>query len=140
MKRSVQLLTVLAISVFGTGAVADGFKCEGTNSDYNVQLYNKVMPEEGTRTPAVLVVSDAEEGTLLVRRGGAIRKHNRDNTVQYVVEGNRKLGADTAILQIRFKQGREVIEAGETRPAQLILITDGEKEVLPLSCERYLKG
>jgi len=138
MKKSVQLLTALAFGIFGTAAFADGFKCVGEDSDYNVKLFNKVMPEDGTRNPAVLVISDAH-GTLLVRRDSDISKTNRQNTVRYTVDGSRKLGADTAILQVRFKQGREVIEEGDTRPGQLILITDGEKEVLELSCERYLK-
>ena len=138
MKTSVRLFTVIAISVLGTSAYADGFKCEATDSTYAVKLFNHVNPELGTRNPAALIVSD-DSGTLLVRKGESISKTNRKNTVRYTVEGSRKLGADTAILQVRFKQGREVIEEGDARPGQLILIADGEKEVHELSCERYLK-
>lgn len=139
MKTSVQLITAVVISVFGTAAFADGFKCEALESGYNVKLFNHVHPELGTRTPAALIVSDVDAGTLLVRKGDDISKTNRKNTVRYTVEGSRKLGADTAILQVTFKQGKEVIAAGDVRPGQLILIADGEKEVHELSCERYLK-
>lgn len=137
MKTAVNSLIALVIAVSGSAAFADGFKCSGEG--YNVKLFNHVHAASGTRTPAVMVISSEEEGTLLVRRNDDISKTNRLNTVRYTVEGSRKLGADQAVLQVRFKQGQEVIEDGEVRPGQLILTADGEKEVLELDCERYLK-
>lgn len=137
--KSVQFAMALVLGMFATAAFADGFKCTGEDSSYSAKLYNKIHAEDGTRNPGAMILSSEQEGTLLVRRGTEIRKHNRKNTVQYVVEGNRKLGADTAILQVEFKQGRETIEAGDTVPGQLILVADGEREVHGLSCERYLK-
>ena len=130
----------LALGFAGTSAFADGFRCEGDSSTLRVKLYNQVQPEKGTRNPATMVISDAHQGTLLVASGDEIRKHNRQNTVQYVVEGNKKLGAETAILQVAFKQGRETIAEGDEVDGQLILVSEeGDREVFELSCARYKK-
>ena len=138
MRKNVLSVLALSFIAIGSTAFGSGFDCVGEDG-YNAKLYNHVDPENGTRTPAALIISNVEEGTLLVRKGGSIRKHNRANTVQYVVDGNRKLAADTAILQIRFKEAVEVLEEGETAEGQLILVADGERNVLDLTCFRYLK-
>ena len=90
MKNTTKLFSVLCVAAIQTSAFASGFKCEG-DMGYNVKLYNDTS---STRTPAVLVISQVGQGTLLTREGTEISKHNRPNTVQYVVEGNRKLDAD----------------------------------------------
>jgi len=132
------LLTALVITVFGSSAFGSGFKCEGEDG-YRVKLYNNVKATDGTRTPAVLVISHDDMGTLLVRKGEEIRKRNYTTSVRYVVEGNRKLDADTAIVQIQFKEGSEVLKEGEIVTGQLVLVSDGESRKLDLLCARYLK-
>ena len=140
MKPIIGVLTVLTLGIFNSAAIGSGFKCTGDEeaATLSVKLFNHVDPTLGTRVPAVMVISN-EEGTLVTRKGGSIRKHNRANTVQYVIEGSRRLDADTAILQVAFKEGVETLEAGETADAQLILIKDEDRSVYSLSCERYLK-
>lgn len=133
-----KLLSLVILGVVATSAFGSGFKCE--SDAYNVKLFNHVNPDSGTRVPAVMVISSPEHGSLLVSEGDAIRKHNRRNTVQYVVEGNSQLGADMAILQIRFKEGRETLEEGETAPGQLILVIGDDRDVFQLRCEWYLKS
>lgn len=129
---------ILGLAMAFSGTVfASGFKCESADG-LNVKLFNHVDPNTGTRIPAVLVIS-YEQGTLLVRRQYEIKKINRRNTVQYVVNG-RGLDANTAILQIRFKEGREVLAEGERAEGQLILVDYGDKQVIALDCERYLKA
>lgn len=132
--------TVAALAVFATGlSYGSGFKCESAGG-VNVKVFNHVHPQNGTRRPAALVISTDDEGTLLVRKDDEIRKNNRRHTAQYVVDGRQGLGAETVILQIRFKEGREVLEEGETVEGQLILVGDeGSKEVIALECARYLK-
>jgi hypothetical protein len=126
-----------ALALAQTSAFASGFQCEGEG--YNVKLYNRT---DATRTPAVLVVSQdgASPATVLRRSGEAIHKSNRANTVRYTVEGTRKINADSVILQISFKEGREVLEDGETTAGQLILVRDDGKDVVDLTCSRYLKN
>ncbi len=136
------LTLAFGVALVSSGAFASGFKCESVDaSGYSVKLFNHVDPNTGTRTPAAMIVSQEEEGTLLVRKGAAIRKHNRLNTVQYGVDSTKKLGGEQAILQIRFKEGKEVLRAGETAEGQLIVVSeDGDRDVNELSCERYLKN
>ncbi len=135
------LVTLMVVGMLVTSATfASGFKCDATDdSGYSAKLFNHVSG--ATRTPAVLVVSnkDANPGTLLKASGEEISKTNRANTVRYTVEGNSKT-ADTVILQISFKEGREVIEAGESADAQLIFVTEGQRDVVPMECVRYLKN
>lgn len=131
------VVTFASLALLPTTAHASGFLCEGEG--YTVKLFNQT---DATRTPAVLVVSKSDEqpSTLLRRAGTEIHKSNRANTVSYSVEGSRKLNADKAILQISFKEGRETLAAGESVPAQLILVQDDNRDVVQLSCERYLKN
>lgn len=133
------LVTLMVLGMVVTSATfASGFKCEATDdSGYSAKLFNHVSG--ATRTPAVLVVSQKGAGTLLKVDGEEIRKTNRANTVRYTVEGNSKT-ADQVILQISFKEGREVIEAGESADAQLIFVTEGQRDVVPMECVRYLKN
>ncbi len=136
------LLTIGVAIALSNVSFGSGFKCESEDGA-NVKIFNHVDPETGTRTPAAFVLSTAGEGTLLVRKGWEIRKSNRRNTVQYVVDGGQNTSADTVILQIRFKEGREVLEAGETAQGQLIVIgaeEPGSKSVTALECARYLKN
>ena len=142
MKTLTNLVIVAAVAFAGTSAMASGFKCQDTKDmGYNVKLFNKTVG--GTRIPAVFILSnaDASPSTLLRRGEGEISKSNRLNTVRYTVHGNSKVAADTVILQISFKEGLEVLSAGEEVDGQLILAQDsGDREVIALTCERYLKG
>ncbi len=129
----------LASLVLSASAFASGFKCQ-TDDGYNAKIFNHVDPLNGTRTPAVLVISSLEQGTLLVRKDAEIHKANRVNTVRYTAEGNRKTDADQVVLQINFKEGVEVLEAGETTLGQLVFVKDSDREVKQVVCERYLKN
>jgi len=136
MKSTIISVFAMAAMVLSGTVFASGFTCEA-NDGYNAKVFNNVNPTKGTRTPAALIISN-EEGTLLVRKDAEIKKNNRLNTVQYVVEGSRKADADQVILQISFKEGREVLEAGDTADGQLILVKDGVREVKQVVCTRYL--
>lgn len=131
-------ICALLLGCMENSAFASGFRCDGADG-YSIKLFNHIDAESGTRTPAVLVISHGSDGTVLVRKGEQIRKHIRTSTVQYIVEGSRKLDADLAILQISFREGMDVLEAGETVEGQLILDRDGAKSVTELTCSRYLK-
>ena len=54
-----KIIVAMAFVAFGASqAKADGFVCEATDDNLTVKVYNHVLPEEGTRTAAVMVVSD----------------------------------------------------------------------------------
>ena len=140
MKTLIGALSVVVLTAMGPAALASGFVCSGDSEAANlrVKLFNHIDPQMGTRVPAAMIISDTERGTLVVRKGRAISKRNRANAVQYVINGSSRLEADIAILQVQFKEGREVLGEREEVPAQLILIKDGDRSVFSLSCERYL--
>jgi len=137
MKVTLTTLSFALLAFLQAPAFASGFQCEGEG--YTVKLFNRT---DSTRTPAVLVIgqADATPSTLLRRKGAEIHKVNRTNSVQYVVDGSRRLNADKAILQVSFKEGRDTIEEGESVPGQLILVQDEDRTVVELTCERYLKN
>ena len=134
------LMSVLAFALTGA-AFGSGFTCEDTNdAGYRVKYYNQVST--GTRNPGVLIISDADAdpSTQLVAKGSEISKSNRANTVRYTVDGSQ-MDLKQAILQVSFKEGREILAANETVEGQLILVAqDGSRDVLNLVCTRYLKG
>lgn len=127
-------LLIGLMALVSAGSFASGFKCEG--DQYSVKLFNKTV--DGTRIPAVMVVSEKEHGTLFRASGSEIRKVNRINSVQYIVN----MDEDKYILQVAFKEGKETLEEGESVDGQLIMILeDGDSKVVePLECVRYLKN
>ena len=138
--KTYSIITLL-VGIIGTASFGSGFVCKDVAEALTVQMYNYVHKEDGTRNPAVLVVSDSHLGTLVRRFGDAIRKSNRVHTVRYTVSGGERedgLAFETAILQIHYKEGRETISMGETVQGELVLILNGEKDVTNLTCERYL--
>ncbi len=133
---------VMSVGLFlGTTIFGSGYTCtsaETAQGKWTVKLYNHTATV--TRVPAVLVVSNEVQGTVLRRTDSEIKKVNRANTVQFVVEGNRKIDADSVIFQIKHKEGREILEERELVVGQLILVKEAEKEVISLECVRYLKN
>ncbi len=129
---------VLAFALVSGSAMASGFKCGGEG--YNVKMYN--LTSGATRKPAVLVLSHdhASPKTLLTAKGSDIRKHNKVTSVQYVTDG-ASMDLAKVILQVSFKEGQEVIAKGDVIDGQLILVgEDKTREVIGLTCERYLKN
>jgi len=125
----------------GTAAFGSGYKCTSADTDqgrWSVQMYNRTTHE--TRVPSIIVISNELQGTVLKRNGTQINKVIRTNTVQFVMEGNRLIDADTVIFQVARKEGREVLKKGEETSGQLILVRDGLREVVSLTCARYLKN
>lgn len=124
------------VALLSVPAFASGFRCESRDG-YRVKIYNHTNAQEGTRTPAVFVLSHEDSGTLLVAKGAQISKRNLSNVVQYTAKGGQK-GLDYAIAQITFKEGRETLAEGERAYGNLILAKNGHRQVSRIVCERYL--
>src|SRR6185503_10108376 len=56
MKMKAFILMVAMVA--SSAAYADGFKCETLAGDLAIKAYNNTQPSEGTRTGAVMVLSD----------------------------------------------------------------------------------
>ena len=54
MKNAIVLLATL----LSTTAFADGFICESAEQNLKVHVYNQVQPELGTRSAAIMILSD----------------------------------------------------------------------------------
>ena len=138
MKNFGMFVVALSCALVSGSAMASGFKCGGEG--YNVKMFN--LTTGATRKPAVLVIShdEASPKTLLTAKGSDIRKHNKVTSVQYVTDG-ASLDLNKVILQVSFKEGVEVIAEGDIVDGQLILVGEaGQREVIRLACERYLKN
>lgn len=56
------ITVIMAIATIST-AKADGFKCQGLNTGVMVKVYNHTQPSEGTRSVAIMIVSDSNIGS-----------------------------------------------------------------------------
>lgn len=137
--KSFSIPTIVAViaGLFGAPAFASGFRCESRDG-VNVKVYNHINPQDGTRVPAVFVVSTDAKGTILVAKGKEISKKLLTRVTQYSVE-SRKAGLEHVILQVYFKEGRDYLAKNERVKGNLIYGAAGVRQVKPLVCSRYLK-
>ncbi len=133
--KSVIKLVLASVVGLSSSVFASGFRCESPDG-YRVKIYNHTHAEAGTRVPAVLVVSHENTGTLLTAKGAEISKRNLSNVVQYSAEGSRA-GLSKVIVQIAFKEGREVLAEGEHAYGTLILAQGASRQTSRLTCSRY---
>lgn len=133
-------ITLAIMGVLTTSAFGSGFKCQSEDG-YAVKLFNHVQPEDGTRVPAVLIVSHEEEGTLLRANGEEIRKTAVGRNTIYSTDGNSAIGAENVALIVRHREGVDTLRAGQKVPGTLLLGSDDETlDEIPLVCTYYLKG
>jgi hypothetical protein len=137
MKTSAIKVVLASVVALSSSAFASGFRCESPDG-YRVKIYNHVQADNGTRVPAVLVVSHAQAGTLLSAKGTEISKRNLSNLVQYSAKGP-KGGLTYAVVQIAFKEGRDILAEGERAYGTLVLAKGVERQTSRLTCHRYLK-
>jgi hypothetical protein len=139
-------------------ARADGFVCQTLHGDLQIQVYNHVRAEEGTRNAAVMILSDprvsVSNRTIAVFRDthsnlyqeGAtytakvdLRYNESGREGEYVL-GTRLGNLDTLELSVGFTYGDGLLD-GDVVPGTLDFTkrdgTDGFAEV---DCVRYLKG
>jgi len=135
MNNSTLKLVLVSVVGLAAPAFASGFRCASPDG-YRVKIFNHTHAEQGTRTPAVLVVSHDNAGTLLAADGSEISKRNLSNVVQYSAKGP-KGGLSQAIVQIAFKEGKEYLAEGEKAYGTLILAQGGKRATTRLVCTRY---
>src|SRR5687767_9585723 len=122
MKKVITYLSVLG-SLSAAPAFASGYICDSAEG-LRIKLYNHVQPTNGTRNPAILVIS-SDEGTLLKRSGEEIEKQNLPRSTRYVVEGNSALRAERAVLRVDFKDGDGRVSEDHEINGTLVLVREG---------------
>lgn len=149
------LILSIAIAATSSIAQADGFVC--SNDDIAVKVYNNTEAKVGTRTAAVMVLSDRSvaAGRKTIARftdtNGRISQKGAsyladvdlrfsDSSRKGELIGGTKLGElDTIQLDVDFSYAAPV-EAGEMVDGTLTLNKrNGQQIELALECKRYLK-
>jgi len=156
MKKLI-LAAAAVLSLSTSAAFADGFRCTTNDGELNVAVYNKVMPAEGTRNAAVMIVSNPNlpAGEQMIARFQApATLSNQSTTYTGRVDlrfngflaakqvGSFSLGElKTIKLAVDFSYANAAMLADETTGAVLYLISrDHDAETKSATCTRYLKN
>lgn len=149
-------LAIAALALISSStAFADGFVCK--NEDLAVKVYNHTQPEVGTRTAALMVISDrsVQAGRKTIARFQDSKGRISNKGARYTADvdlryadsarageniGGTKLGElDTIELDVEFSYAQPVA-AGELVSGTLTLNKrNGQVIELELECARYLK-
>ncbi len=153
--------TIIAASFLALASqavYADGFVCENADHGLKVKVYNSTEASVGTRTAAVMVISDTNiaysnktiakfdaESKLLRNKGASyaakvdLRFTNSSRKGELI--GGTKLGQLANVdLDVDFSYAAP-LEAGEVVPGYLTLAKrNGEYTVIDMECARYLKN
>ncbi|GIL17748.1 MAG: hypothetical protein BroJett040_14990 [Oligoflexia bacterium] len=150
------VLTIATLLV-GSMAFADGFVCT-SESGLNVKVFHHTQPEMGTRTAAIMVISDSQvgggnktiakftdvKGTLSsshLTYVGNVDLRFADSRKKGELIGGTKLGQlDTIELDVNFSY-MNPLENGELTEATLTLNKrNGDQIIEAAQCVRYLKN
>lgn len=150
MKYALIVLVLIASSI----AKADGFLCE-TQSGLRLKVFNHLAPAHGTRTPAVMVVSDSTvqvghktlgvfrhaDAQLLVEEDSYLAKVDlRKNRQQDALVGSKLEGVDQIKLYVDFSYRRPVVH-GSALSGTMTLLKQGAGLIAEQAiCTRYLKN
>jgi hypothetical protein len=157
MKAKIYALFVPALLMFATKAHADGFRCESQESSLYVQIYNHVTPSKGTRTGAVMVVSDSEyvDGKKTIYRfetahsmigsdgltytGLIDLRTNNAGTRYDMIMGQQLSDVKYLIFRVDFTYANP-IKHGDKVDGTLIVVKRSKEQISEeFECTRYLK-
>jgi hypothetical protein len=150
------VLSIALATATASSALADGFVCK--NEDLAVKVYNNTEAKVGTRTAAVMVISDRNVayGRKTIARFTDMNGRISQKGASYLADvdlrysnssrkgeliGGTKLGElHTIQLDVDFSYANP-IPAGELVSGALTLNKrNGDTITLDLECERYLKN
>lgn len=136
-------------------AFADGFVCYSTDGVLKVTVLNHVNPDIGTRTGAIMVVSDRtinagkrtiatftdEEGTVSSFGAEWTATVSEDIAKKGRNIAGTKLGfVDKLIVDVDHSYSRPVEHGARVSGKLIVKKTDGASSSQDLSCFRYLKN
>jgi len=150
-------LIMLIAGLMATTANADGFVCENLEENVRIKVYNQTSAERGTRSSAVMIVSDPsvshgrktiatfESADGLLTNSGS--RYTAEVDLRFSNSGRRgenlastKLGeVDQLILDVDFSYAQPVEDESELNGTLILKLRSGERRHVELMCERYLK-
>ncbi len=156
MTASKILLTGLfaAVLVGSTAAKADGFLCVDESNTYGIKLYDNVQAKLGTRTPAIMILTDGSqaagshtlatfsqaEGTLSYVQGSYHATASFPAAYTQTLNGVKMSQIKDLIFSINHNFNLP-LQPGEKVLAQLVISDKSFKSTyLNFTCSRYLKN
>ena len=149
---------ILLAALTTTNVLASGFICEALDADLDIKVYNKVMPAEGTKNPAIMVLSNPtisqgrktiavfkETNGLLTKNGQMYvakvdHRFNDTGRKGELLAGTNIGNVKQVILNLDFSYAFPV-DSGDYVPGTLSIVRrNGNTIHLELECERYLKN
>ena len=152
-----KLLILISVVLSASIAKADGFECQTDDGDLNIKVYNHVMPLDGTRNGAVMVVSDpavsagrktvavftSEEGTLV--NSGSKYYANVDERFNNIPKGEYLSSTridylKSIILDVEFSYTAPVAFDSVVEAWMILTRENGSQIKESVTCHRYLKN
>jgi len=153
-----KILIALAVAISAQVSRADGFVCMSQDGRLSVKAYDHRDPNVGTRSGAVLVLSDntvqygrrtiarfsSDTGTLISGANSFLAKVDlryRDSSRTGELIAGTKLGYLSRIrLDLNFTYGDNLADSSLLLGRLSLLKRDRTSIIVPLVCKRYLVG
>lgn len=151
-------MIVSALLMVGSFAHADGFECQVQDYDLNVKIYNHTNPNAGTRSAAVMILSDenvqfgnktiarfdADAGTLssseLVYAATVDLRFSDISRKGELVLGTKLGELKTIKASVYHNYGSPVRKGQEIAGRIRWTKRNGQMGSAPMVCTRYLKN
>ncbi len=151
-------LVILATLVLSQAALADGFYCQNEQADLNIQIFNHINADMGTRTGSVMVLSDprVNEGRKTIAKFSDVNStltsyssvYNAKVDLRYSDSrakgeniGGTKLGElDHVIVGLNFSYQKPLSNGQRLTGVVRYVKRNGDIWTQNLRCTRYLKN
>lgn len=151
------MMTVALLTVAGFSAHADGFRCT-SESGLNITVYNHTQAAEGTRTAAIMVVSDPSVGdgnhtiatfpdakgvlqsSSQVYTGDVDLRMSGSNKAGRLIGGTKLGELDQIVLNVEFSYNATVADGEEIAGDLTMVKRNGQELKEVVNCVRYLKN
>jgi hypothetical protein len=158
MKKFAFVFAVSAVMAASTAARADGFNCQTVDGDLNIKVYNHTDAADGTRSSAVMVLSDPAVGAgrktiakftdsneTLTNVGASYEtrvdlRFNDSGRKGELIAGTKIGYLKTISVDVAFSYNQPVSHGTELEGTLTLVKRDGSEITRDLVCKRYLKN
>jgi len=163
MRNKIKSLLIITAFLATGSAFADGFVCNTADAQLKIALYNQVNPNEGTRNPSTLILSDnmvaagrktvarftADSGNLFAVHSGTaqglayvgnvdLRFNDTGRAGEYLM-GTRLGEVDYVQIKLDFTYSMPQVSGAEVLGHFYVVKRSGDTLSSPVYCVRYLK-